>query len=159
MRVLPRFARYTGVSVAATILAQVGLAFAYGVMSWPVALAVMFSLSVSVAPAYLLSRRYVWPDAARAGAVAGEAAAFFVIALVGAGATVAIVWLAVRVAGAGTSDHITLSLVANCASVAATGLVWIVRYVVLDQVLFSRGAFSLCGAVAGPAETSASVPV
>jgi putative flippase GtrA len=133
-----RFARYAGVSFIATVLAQAGLAFAYAVMRWPVVSAVMFSLAVSVGPAYLMSKRFVWPDTTGSRAAAGEATGFFVIAAIGAATTVAIVWLAVRVAGAGTSDHMTLAFVANVASVAATGLVWAARYVVLDRVLFSK---------------------
>ena len=135
-RKLPRFARYAGVSVLATVLAQAGLLFAYGVMGWGVAPAVMFSLAVSVIPAYALSRSYVWPDAADPRAGLGEATGFFVVALIGSMITLALVWTAVRTAGAMTSDHVTLTLVATAASVAATGAVWIARYLILNRFLF-----------------------
>lgn len=134
---VPRFARYAGVSLVATALAQMGLFLAYGVLRWPVAPAVLLSLAVSVGPAYLLSRRYVWPDTANPRAAAGEATGFFVLALTGSVTTIALVWLAVRMAGAITSNHLTLSLVANAASVTATGAAWVARYVVLDRVLFA----------------------
>jgi hypothetical protein len=100
----------------------------------------MFSLVVSVGPAYLLSRRYVWPSTGKPRPAAGEAAGFFVIAFIGAATTMVVVWAAVRVAGASTSDHVTLAVVANLASVVATGLVWLARYIVLDRVLFVRRA-------------------
>ena len=138
MRRLPRFARYAAVSVTATVLAQGALALAYGVLDWPVLPAVMFSLVVSVGPAYLLSRRYVWPGSGRTRPAAAEAAGFFLVALIGSGTTVVVVWAAVAVAGASTSDHLTLSVVANCASVGATVLVWLARYVVLDRLLFAK---------------------
>jgi hypothetical protein len=48
------------------------------------------------------------------------------------------VWAAVHTAGTTTSDHLTLSLVANCTSIVATGILWVVRYVVLDRLLFAK---------------------
>ena len=144
MRLLPRFARYSGVSVMATVLAQAGLALGYGLLRWPVVPSVALSLAVSVGPAYLLCRRYVWPDAGRAGRVSGEAARFFALALVGAGATVLGVWLAlwlaVHLAGTPSSDRAVLALVANAASVSVTGTVWVARFIVLDRALFARAA-------------------
>jgi putative flippase GtrA len=138
MRGVPRFARYTGVSLIATALAQVGQAFGYGYMRWPVAPSVLFSLAVSAVPAYLLSRRYVWPDKANPRAAAGEATGFLVVALIGAGITIAVVWAAVQIAGTVTSGHVTLSVVANAANLLSTGLVWVARYFVLDRVLFAQ---------------------
>jgi putative flippase GtrA len=136
-RRLPRFARYAGVSVLATGLAQAGLFLAYGVMGWPIAPAVMFSLAVSVVPAYGLSRRYVWPDTANPRAGWGEATGFFVVAVIGSVTTLVLVWAAVRIAGTMTFDHVTLAFVANGASIAATGAVWIARYLVLNKLLFA----------------------
>jgi putative flippase GtrA len=109
-------------------------------MRWPVEPAVMFSLVVSVGPAYLLSRRYVWPDTGKPRPAAGEAAGFFVIAFIGAATTIVVVWAAVWIAGTSTSDHVTLAVVANSASVVATGLMWVARYIVLDRVLFAKRA-------------------
>ena len=138
MRQDRRFARYTGVSLVATALAQVGLATAYGVIAWPVVPAVLFSAAVSAGPAYLLSKRYVWPDRRRPGARATEATGFFGAVLVGSLTTIAVVWFAVGLARTGTSDHLVLTAVANSASVMTTGLVWVARYFVLDRLLFSR---------------------
>lgn len=137
-RPLARLARYGGVSVIATVLAQAALALGYGVMRWPAVAAVTLSLAVSAPPAYVLSRRYVWRDAARTRPVHGEAAAFLAVALVGAAATVGIVWLTVQVAGAITTDHVMLSFVANISSLVATGVMWLARYAVLDRFLFVR---------------------
>ena len=138
MRQDRRFARYTGVSLVATALAQVGLATAYGVIAWPVVPAVLFSAAVSAGPAYLLSKRYVWPDRRRPGARATEATGFFGAVLVGSFTTIAVVWFAVLLARTGTANHVVLTAVANSASVMTTGLVWVARYFVLDRLLFSR---------------------
>jgi len=135
---MTRFARFTGVSLVATALAQLGLAIGYGVMRWPPLAAVAFAFALSAPPAYLLSRRFVWRDAGRAGPRAGEAVGFLTVALVGSLCSLVSVWLAVWAANFVTSDHVTLSLVANVASLVATGLVWVARYFVLDRFLFAN---------------------
>ena len=141
-RRMSRFARFTGVSLVATVLAQAGLAVGYGVMSWPTLAAVGFAFVVSAPPAYLLSRRYVWGDPARTGPRTAEAVGFLTVALVGSLCSLVSVWLAVWAADFVTSDHVTLSLVANVASLVATGLVWVARYFVLDRFLFVKRSFS-----------------
>ena len=55
-----RWLRYGLVSVVAVLAAQAGLLFGYGVMRWSTTAAVVFSLAVSIVPAYELNRRYVW---------------------------------------------------------------------------------------------------
>jgi putative flippase GtrA len=105
-------------------------------VGWPVAAAVMFSLAVSVLPAYVLSRRYVWRGPGRSGP--GQAGSFLAVAGAGSLATVVLVWSAVQLAQSATSDHGTLTLVANAASIVATGFIWIGRYFVLDRVVFSQ---------------------
>jgi putative flippase GtrA len=136
-----RFARFTGVSLVATVLAQAGLAVGYGVMRWPTLAAVAFAFALSAPPAYLLSRRFVWRDPGRTGPRTGEAVGFLAVALVGSLCSLVSVRLAVWVAGFVTSEHVTLSLVANVASLLATGLVWVARYFVLDRFLFVKHSF------------------
>ncbi|HUC13778.1 MAG TPA: GtrA family protein, partial [Acidimicrobiales bacterium] len=104
---MTRFARFTGVSLVATVLAQAGLAVGNGFKRWPAPAAVAFSFAVSAPLAYLLCRRYVWRDPGRA-ARPREAAAFFAIALLGSLTTLVSVWLAVWVDNFLTSDHVTL---------------------------------------------------
>jgi putative flippase GtrA len=135
-----RFVRYAGVSILATVLAQIGLFIAFGAWGWPVAPAVIFSLAVSVGPAYVLSRRYVWADTARPRVAVGEATGFVLIALIGSVTTLVVVWLAVRIAGTFTWDHVTLSFVASSASMVSTGVVWVARYAALNRFLFARPA-------------------
>jgi putative flippase GtrA len=133
-----KFVRYAGVSVIATVVAQAGLAVAYGWLRWPLPAAVVLSLAVSALPALVLSRRYVWRGPGGGGT--GQAGSFLAVAAAGSLATIVLVWLAVHVAQSATSDHSTLTLVANGASIVATGLIWVGRYFVLDRVVFRRVA-------------------
>ncbi len=135
-----RFLRYAGASIVAFVLAQVGLALAYGVLEWNVAAAVVFSLAVSVGPAYVLNRRWVWPRPTDGGSLAVEVNGFVAIALVGTIVTIGVVALAEAGARRLTGSHLTLSVVVNTASIVATGFVWVLRYVVLDRFLFRERA-------------------
>jgi putative flippase GtrA len=132
---LVKFMRYAGVSIIATVIAQAGLAVAYGWLRWPVAAAVAFSLAVSAVPAYILARRYVWTGQGRGGS--RQVGSFLGLAGLGSLATIVVVWLAVQVAHGSTSDHGTLTMVANSASIVSTGLIWLGRYVVLDHFVFT----------------------
>lgn len=130
--------RFGAISVIAFVLAQGGLAVAYGVLRWPVPAAVLFSFAVSALPAYLLSRHLVWPDGCAPRAGGGEAAGFLTVAALGAATSLAVVWGATGMAQRQTSDHITLSVVANLASILATGVTWVGRYIALDRLVFAR---------------------
>ena len=133
---MTRIARFAGVSVAATALAQAGLLLGYGLLRWPVPAAVLLSLAVSAGPAYLLSRRLVWSDRCRTVAAPSEASRFLTIAASGALLSMGIVWAAVHVARTATSSHVTMSLVANASSIGATAVLWAARFIVLDRYLF-----------------------
>lgn len=131
--------RYGATSILAFVLAQAGLALAYGILRWPVPAAVVFSFAVSAGPAYVLSRRLVWPDGCQPRARGGEAGAFLTVAAAGAAASLTIVWGATGLARTATTDHLTLSVIANGASILATGAIWVGRYYALDRLVFASG--------------------
>lgn len=133
---ITRFVRYVGVSVVSFVLAQLGLALAYGVLYWPVLPAVIVSLAVSVGPAYLLHRRFVWPHPQDGRSRAPEVRIFAALAVAGTLITYVVVSAAVHVARSMTMSHLTLSIVVNISSIAATGMVWITRYFILDRFVF-----------------------
>jgi len=136
MRHARRLSRFTGVSVVAALLAQGGLAVAYGIFRWDVPEAVTFSLAVSVVPAYLLSRTYVWSGSKVPREAAREAGWFLLIGIAGSAVTIAIVWSAVRLATVATTDHAALTVVALVSSILATAVAWLARYAVLDRAVF-----------------------
>lgn len=134
--------RYAASSVVAMLVAQLALALAYGVLRWPVVPAVLFSFAASVVPAYALSQRWVWRTAESSSPKVTEAAKFVTVALVGACTAIVIVWAAETVARLVTDDHLTLSVVANAASLFATGIVWVARYYVLNKYVFAAGGLN-----------------
>jgi hypothetical protein len=137
-----RPARYGAVSVVAGLLAQAGLLVAYAGFGWSTFAAVLFSLAVSVGPSYWGCRTYVWAGLSR-HSVRVESTSFALIALAGSAAATGLTRLAELLGQAFTADRVLLGLWVSGGSVAATVLVWVVRYVVLDRAVFgSRPAFS-----------------
>lgn len=133
-----RLLRYSGVSIVAFLLAQVGLFVAYGLVGWSIVPAVLFSMAVSAVPAYFLSRIFVWPDAGADQANVTEGSLFLVVAVVGSLVAILVTAGAEHVARGHTSHHATLTAVVNLASIVATVFVWLVRYTVLDRLVFAR---------------------
>lgn len=131
-----RFLRYSAASLIAFALAQLGLAFGYGILGWGVPASVVLSLAVSIGPAYLLNRRYVWPRPADGTSPVAEINGFIAIAVAGTATTIGVAGLAEAIGRHYTDSHLTLTAVVNGASVVATIVVWIARYLVLDRVVF-----------------------
>ena len=121
--------RYCGVSVVNVTVGLTVLAICHGVLGWPAVGANLAAWMVGTAPAYLLSRTWVWQ---RSGPhrLGGEVLAFWVMALVG----LALSSLAVAVI-----EHFTQrTLLVVVGNLGAYGSVWVAKYVFLDRVLWPR---------------------
>ena len=125
----PKALRYCGVSVVNVAVGLSVLAICHGVLGWPAVGANLAAWMVGTAPAYLLSRAWVWQ---RSGPhrLGGEVLTFWVMALVG----LALSSLAVAVI-----EHFTQrTLLVVAGNLAAYGSVWVAKYVFLDRVLWPR---------------------
>ena len=121
--------RYCGVSVVNVTVGLTVLAICHGVLGWPAVGANLAAWMVGTAPAYLLSRTWVWQ---RSGPhrLGGEVLTFWVMALVG----LALSSLAVAVI-----EHFTQrTLLVVVGNLGAYGSVWVAKYVFLDRVLWPR---------------------
>ena len=125
----PRALRYCGVSVVNVTVGLGVLAVCHGALGWPAVAANLAAWMVGTAPAYLLSRAWVWQ---RSGPhrLGGEVIAFWIMALVG----LALSSLAVAVI-----EHLSdRTLLVAAGNLGAYGTVWIAKYVFLDQVMWPR---------------------
>ena len=121
--------RYCGVSVVNVSVGVGVLAVCHAVLAWPAVGANLAAWMVSTVPAYLLSRAWVWQ---RSGPhrLGGEVLTFWIMALVG----LALSSLAVAVV-----EHYTERTVLVAAgNLSAYGVVWVAKYVFLDQVMWPR---------------------
>ena len=125
----PKALRYCGVSIVNVTVGIGVLAVCHGALGWPAVVANLAAWMVGTAPAYLLSRAWVWQ---RRGPhrLGGEVVTFWTVALVG----LALSSLAVAII-----EHLsdrTLLVVAG--NLGAYGGVWAAKYVFLDQVMWPR---------------------
>jgi len=119
--------RYCAVSVVNVGIGSSVLAICHGVLGWSAIVANLAAWLLGTAPAYLMSRAWVWQ---RSGPhdLGGEVLTFWVMALVGLAVSSLAVLIIERLTDA------TLLLVAG--SLAAYGIVWVARYIFLDRVLW-----------------------
>lgn len=128
--------RFAIVSVVAGGLAQLGLLVAYGVFGWGTTAASLFSLAVSVGPSYVGCRAYVWPQQP-GRARRRHVTSFVTVAVLGTATAVVLTALTARLGAALTDDRLHLTVWVSAGSVAATVVVWVARYLVLDRYVFS----------------------
>jgi putative flippase GtrA len=116
------------VSVVAIACSQVVLVIGHAILGWDAVVANVVAVSVSSVPSYLLNRAWVW---GRKGSHdwLREVLPFWVFAFIGLGLSVVFVWIATK-----WSDT---TIVVSVANLSAFGLLWVGRYILLDQLLFS----------------------
>lgn len=121
--------RYCGVSVLNVMVGVSVLFVCHAVFGWSAVTANLSAWLVSTTPAYLLSRAWVWNQSG-SHRLGGEVLVFWMMALVGLGFSSLAVGMVEQV------TQRTLYVVAG--STGAYGVVWVAKYVFLDQVMWSR---------------------
>lgn len=127
-----RLLRYIGVTFVNVLVGQTLLYVFHAVVGWPGMAANALAVAVGSIPAYLLSRHYVWEQPRGGHSVGGEIAPFWILAFAG---------LALSTVTVGVVDGIfggTLSV--QLANASAFGALWIVKFLVLDRLLWGDAA-------------------
>ena len=119
--------RYCGVSVVNVIVGAGTFLICLGVFDMAPLPANICAWLVSTGPAYLLSRYWVWEQSGP-NSVKAEIAPFWILALIG----LVFSSLSVTIAGTVTENELVLLVV----QLAAYGVVWVAKYVVLDQMMW-----------------------
>jgi len=123
-----RALKYSMVSVVAVACSQAILVFCSAILGWSPVLSNVTAVTVSSIPSYLLNRAWVW---GRSGShdVLREVVPFWIFAFVGLGFSTLLVHLA--------SSWSEATIVTSLANLTAFGILWVAKYLVLDQVLFN----------------------
>ena len=116
------------VSVIAVACSQAVLVFCSAVLDWRPVTSNVTAVAVSSIPSYLLNRAWVWGRRGQHDWLR-EIAPFWIFAFVGLGFSTLLVSLATR-----WSDK---TIVLSIANLTAFGILWVAKYFVLDQVLFT----------------------
>ena len=119
--------RYCAVSVVNVTVGLSVLSVCHAVLGWPAVGANLVAWMVGTAPAYLLSRAWVWQ---RRGPhrLGGEVLTFWVMALVG---------LALSSLAVGIVERYTpRTVLVMAGNLGAYGVVWVAKYLFLDKVMW-----------------------
>jgi putative flippase GtrA len=119
--------RYSGVSVVNLIVGQSLLFMFHSVLGWRAVVANFFAVCLSAAPAYMMSRRWVWRQEG-AHSMTNEVLPFWALAVAG----LVVSTLAVGFA----EEHFDAAIMVNVANIVGFGLVWVVKFVVLEHVMW-----------------------
>jgi putative flippase GtrA len=120
--------KYSMVSVIAIAVSQAILISTHAFLGWDPIVSNVVAVAVSSIPSYLLNRAWVWGRRGNHNWLR-EVLPFWFFAFVGLGLSVVFVWLATKWSDA--------TLVVSAANLSAFGILWIGRYVLLDQLLFN----------------------
>jgi putative flippase GtrA len=120
--------KYSMVSVVAVACSQAILVLCSAVLGWDPVPSNVTAVTVSSVPSYLLNRAWVW---GRTGShdVLREVLPFWIFAFVGLGFSTLLVHLA--------SDWSKATAVLSLANLTAFGILWVAKYLILDQLLFN----------------------
>jgi putative flippase GtrA len=123
-----RAIKYSMVSVVAVGCSQVILVLCSALLGWSPVVSNVTAVTVSSVPSYLLNRAWVW---GRTGShdVLREVVPFWIFAFVGLGFSTLLVHLA--------SNWSEATIVTSIANLTAFGVLWVAKYLVLDQLLFN----------------------
>lgn len=115
------------VSAIAIVVSQTVLVIAHAILDWSPIVSNMVAVGVSSIPSYLLNRAWVWGKTGSHN-VFREIVPFWTFAFVGLGLSVLFVWMAAKWSDA--------TIVVSAANLSAFGILWVGRYIILDQLLF-----------------------
>lgn len=119
--------RYSMVSVVAVAVSQLVLVTCNGLLHWSAVASNVTAVAIGSIPSYTLNRRWVWGKRGR-NHLFREVVPFWALAFVGLVFSTVLVHLAVQ-----WNDS---TLVASAANLTAFGILWVVKYLLLDSVLF-----------------------
>jgi putative flippase GtrA len=129
------YVRYVLVSGASVVTGQIVLALLFGVAGWSAETSNLVAFVAGGLVSYTLHRRWTWRKSGRSRLLR-EVVPFWSIASLGLLVSTWAVGLAednaARIAGSRAGQ----TLIVMAASLAAYGVVWIVKFIVLDRYLF-----------------------
>jgi len=126
--------RYAVVSVVSAVIAFSILTVVYGVLQlWTEVPSVLFSNILSTIPNYYLNRRWVWGKSGRSH-LWREVVPYWVMSISGMLLALVTASLAHRYSNAHDLGHVTRTIVVVGANSAAFGLIWVLKYLILNRL-------------------------
>jgi putative flippase GtrA len=120
--------RFGAVSAFNVVFGQLMLYGAQVVLGWSPVASNVITVAIGTIPAYVLSRYWVWNKRGRSHFLR-EVVPFWVLTLIGFVLSTGAVWFV-------DSRWDPSPLMVNMVSLAAFGVVWVAKFVILDRLLF-----------------------
>lgn len=130
-----KLVRYTMVSVISVVTGQVLLALAFGVFEWSAAWSNVFAVGVSAVPSYYLNRAWAWGKRGRSHFMK-EVLPFWGMAFLGLALSTYFVDVAEGRALDYSDSRLVQTAIINGAALAAFGLLWVAKFVILNKLMF-----------------------
>jgi len=127
------------VSVFNVVLGEVILGVAFGVMHWTARTAAITSTGIVTIPAYFLNRAWVWGKRGRSHLIR-EVVPFWILAFAGLAVSVLTAGWAESAGRSITGSRLVQTLIVMAASLAAFGIIWVARFVILNSLLFAEAS-------------------
>jgi putative flippase GtrA len=132
--------KYSAVSIVNVAIGQ-GLLVFFGIVLHTEWVANVLAVCISAIPAYYLSRAWVWGKTGKSH-LTKEVLPFWGFALAGLVLSTVSVYLATQALGIADTprDQLTLmeKLVPNIANMFAFGVLWVVKFFILDSFMFGK---------------------
>jgi putative flippase GtrA len=130
-----KFLKYSAVSVVSVAVNLVMLVFAFGILGWSAAPSNIFAVAVSAVPSYYLNRAWAWGKRGRSHFMK-EVVPFWALAFLG----LVISTIAVHIVGDNVKHlhHAVQTVIVALTNVGAFGVLWIVKFVIFNELLFKH---------------------
>ena len=130
-----KFLKYSAVSVISVIIAQILLILAFNVIRWSAADSNIFAVGVSSIPSYYLNRAWAWQKRGRSHFMK-EVLPFWGLAFLGLVlSTIAVDFVDGHVHGL---HQAVRSLVVQATNIGAFGVLWIVKFIIFNELMFKH---------------------
>ncbi len=129
--------RYVLVSLVSVVVAHTVLIVCFGVLGWSARVSNLVAFVAGAAPGYTLNRRWTWGRTDRSRLLT-EVGPYWALSAAGLALSTWSVGVAEVVARQLSDSRAAQTLIVLAAAVATTGVLWVVKYVTLDRLLFAR---------------------
>ncbi len=128
--------RYSMVSVVSVIVYEILLLITLGLLHWRTARSAnLFAVCISAIPSYYLNRAWAWGKSGRSHLMK-EVVPFWGMALLGLVFSTWATDFAKSFADDFTEAHLVRTFIVMFAGLAAFGVLWVAKFVILNKVLF-----------------------
>ena len=120
--------KFVAVSLIGTVISQSLIVLFKGHWDWNGAVANLVAVCISAVPSYYLNRAWVWGKRG-SSSMAREVLPFWIMTLAGLALSTFFAYVADRIWDA--------TIAVNIANLAGFGVLWVLKFLVLDQYVFS----------------------